>query len=481
MITKLKKIIELYKNTNLIAKASIWFLAVTIIDKGIAVITQPIINRILSVDEVGIYGVYSSWYSIFSVLATFNLYGGVLEVYITKEKENTKNIVASLCSLTLFISILFWLIVCMFNNDISSFLGLKKIYLFLMALSITSEAIIQFWCVPRRFEYSYKVYAIMIVSLFAIKSALSVLATYYFKLDRVMGRILGLTVPSLLVAIILVSRMYYFCDIKKIFEYWKKGILFNLPLIPHYLSSILLSSSDRVMIQKISGENDAGLYTVSYSYASLALIVFGALNNAYNPLSMKAIKDKNYKKLASSTHIIVLMSVLFSLLMMLLAPEGMLLLGGKSYVSVSRIIPITIAGIFFSSFYFVFSNIEFVYEKTKWIFPITMVGALLNIGLNLWLIPIYGFYVAAYTTFIGYWVIAIAHYCVSRRIIKEDVFNSRILFLYVLILIAFCCASCFLYNMPNIVRYGVVLILMLLVLIIIYKNKERITKILRKE
>ena len=86
------------------------------------------------------------------------------------------------------------------------------------------------------------------------------------------------------------------------------------------------------MIQKITNENDAGLYTVAYSYASLALIVFSALNNSYTPMAMKSIKEKTYKKLADVTDIIILLSVLFSVFMMLLAPEGYLFIDIILYI-----------------------------------------------------------------------------------------------------------------------------------------------------
>ena len=58
MNTILIRFINKYKDSSIVVRASFWFLLVTIIDKGISIITQPIINRILSVEEVGIFGVY---------------------------------------------------------------------------------------------------------------------------------------------------------------------------------------------------------------------------------------------------------------------------------------------------------------------------------------------------------------------------------------------------------------------------------------
>ena len=468
--------IRSYKNAGVVFKASIWFMAVTIIDKGISVITQPIINRLLSVDEVGVCGVYTSWYSIFGIFATFNLFCGVLEVYITKYSDNKKDIIASFCTLSLLISAIFWGSVLIFSGTLSRMLELKRIYLLLMGLGITADAIISFWSVPKRFEYSYKIYSIVIVGLFAIKSFLSIIGAYFLKSDRVLGRLLGLVLPTVCVALVLLVFLLRNVDYKGITKYWKQGILFNLPLIPHYLSTILLSSSDRVMIQKITSENDAGLYTVAYSFASLTLIVFTALNNSYTPMAMKSIKEKAFKKLADVTDIIVILSVLFSIFMMLLAPEGLYLLGGKKYLPALEIIPILITGIFLSTSYCIFSNVEFVYEKNKMIFPITLIGTLANILLNYIFIPIYGYKVAAYTTFVGYFIIALAHYFVSRKIVGRDIYNIKKICCFLAILFIGTVATVFLYQVNNFIRYAFVLLLLIMVCVIGVKNKNLIIK-----
>lgn len=477
----LRKLLKIYRNSSLTVRAGIWFLLVTIIDKGIAVLTQPIINRILTIEEVGVFGVYTSWKSIFSVVATFNLFGGVLEVYLTKEPKNKEKVVASLCSLSIVISSIFGMSFFIFGNQISDILGLKQKYLLFMALSITSEAVIQFWSVSKRFEYAYKPYALLIVGLFFTKSVLSVLLTYLVPDDRVLGRILGLAIPSIIVALILLIKIFLQRERGHILVYWKKGLLFNLPLIPHYLSSIILASSDKVMIRQLSGETDAGYYTVAYSFASLALIVFNALNSTYNPVSLRAIRDKNYPFLRKSTEFMVLLSVVFSVFMMLLAPEGILLLGGKQYLATVRIIPILIIGIYFSSFYFVFSNVEFVYEKNKLVFPITLIGALINIGLNYFLIPTYGYQAAAYTTYVGYLFIAVSHYIVSRHIVGQDIYNIKRIVCSIAILFVGGMVSAVLYNCNNIIRYAVIILMSIVLIYMAYKRRGVLLKIVTEK
>lgn len=477
----IKKIKNKYTHMNLVAKASVWFIFVTIIDKSISILTQPFINRLLSKEEVGIYGVFQSYYSIFTILATFYLFCGILEVYLTKNKENQNEIVASLMSLSLTISIIVFSIVLIFIRKISLLTGLKASYIIVMIFMIISETIIQFWIVPKRFSYSYKLFSMVTISLFFVKTCLSLFFAYFWVEDRLLGRLFGLTLPSTILAIIFGISIFYKSKFKNIFFLWKKALLFNIPLLPHYLSNILLSSSDRIMIEKLTGASSVGIYTVAYSLASLSLIVFSAINNAYNPFAMKALKEKNYNSLQKITIIILFVSILFSLILIYLAPEGLWILGGNDYLEGIKIIPVLVIGIFFSSFYYVFSNVEFMYEKTKLIFPITTLGTLVNIGLNFWLIPKLGYVAAAYTTLIGYVIIAVCHYLYSRFLIKEDIFNLKKIIFLLILFIFFSFLAIPLYTLHPLFRYSFIVVFTIFFCFVLFKNKRTIFTLNKKQ
>lgn len=478
---KIANLREKYRLLNTPVKAALWYVCVTFIDKAVSVITQPFVNRILSVEEVGLCGTYFSWYSIINIIATFYLFCGVLEVYITKHKDNTKDIVLSLCTLSLTFVSAIYLIICACMPLAVSLTGLKSRYIHLMFLTIISEAVIQFWSVPKRFEYAYKEYAILTVGLFAVKSVLSCALAYFLIADRVAGRLIGLCLPNVVAAIpifVYIVRNGRWSAVKM---YWKGAVLFNLPLIPHYLANNLLASSDRIMIERLSGLQSAGLYTVAYSFSSLSLIVFSAVNSAYNPFSMKCIKDNEYEKLTTTTEIMLIVSMLVSILMVYFAPEGLLILGGESYLEALSIVPVLVIGIFTSSFYFIFANVEFVNEKTKLIFPITAIGAGVNIFLNYVLIPIFGYEVAALTTVVGYVIIAISHYVVSYRITGKNIYNMRhILILFALFTII-SLGALPVYYLSRYIRYGIILMIIIAVIIFFIKKVDILRMLFKKD
>ena len=110
------------------------------------------------------------------------------------------------------------------------------------------------------------------------------------------------------------------------------------------------------------------------------------------------------------------------------------------------------------------------------IFPITLIGTLANILLNYIFIPIYGYKVAAYTTFVGYFIIALAHYFVSRKIVGRDIYNIKKICCFLAILFIGTVATVFLYQVNNFIRYAFVLLLLIMVCVIGVKNKNLIIK-----
>ena len=101
--------------------------------------------------------------------------------------------------------------------------------------------------------------------------------------DKVLARILGLAIVEFFAYIgLFIYQMYKgkkFC----IWKYWKYALLFNLPLIPHYLSQVVLASSDRIMISRLIGDSEAGIYSLAYSLSLIMTLFNSALMQTLSP------------------------------------------------------------------------------------------------------------------------------------------------------------------------------------------------------
>ena len=104
----MNKYIEKYKSMSVQARAALWFVACSFLQKGISFITVPIFTRLLSTDQYGTYSLYLSWLQILTIFTSLYLYNGVLDNAMAKFKDDRDRYISSMQGLTLVI----WAIVC---------------------------------------------------------------------------------------------------------------------------------------------------------------------------------------------------------------------------------------------------------------------------------------------------------------------------------------------------------------------------------
>jgi O-antigen/teichoic acid export membrane protein len=75
-------------------------------------------------------------------------------------------------------------------------------------------------------------------------------------------------------------------------------------------------------------------------------------------------------------------------------------------------------------------------DKTYYGFYFTLLGAIITIGLNVYLIPIYGFVASAYTTLACYFVMMLACYFVGQKHYPVP-YEIRKAFFYFVLMLAF--------------------------------------------
>ena len=264
---------------------------------------------------------------------------------------------------------------------------------------------------------------------------------------------------------------------KKFFskKYWKYAILFNLPLIPHYLTSIVLNQCDRIMIDKMIGTASAGIYGFAYSIGIIAIFIVDSISHSYTPWMYKNIKNNNVVDIKKYTNIIGMFIALGCLVIIFVTPEIVKILGTSDYYDSIWIIPPIAISIYFRFLYGIYSNIEFYFEKKYFISVASIIIALINIITNYYFIKNYGYIAAAYTTLFCFILYSISHAIFSIIICKKEigkgVFNYLILFLIGLILIIVGGLIMLLYNYWYI-RYS---ILITVFLILLLKHKDIIS------
>ena len=287
----IKTICNKYKSLPVQIKGSLWFLLSGFLTKGISFITVPIFTRLLSTAEYGQYNVFSSWFGIVSVIVTLNLFSGVYYQGLVKF-EDKKNIYSSSLQGLCFTLVLMWAIIYfLFHSYINSLFSLTTFQMICMLTMCWTGAVFGFWSAEQRNDYKYKKLLIITVIVTFTKPILGIILVLNSD-DKVTARIFGLAIVELIAYMgLFISQMHrgktFFSS-----KIWKYALAFAVPLVPHYLSTVILSSSDRIMIEKMIGFSEAGIYSLAYSVSQIMMIFNTALLQTTEPWLYKKIKNK---------------------------------------------------------------------------------------------------------------------------------------------------------------------------------------------
>lgn len=426
-----KGLINKYRSFPLPLKASFWFLISGFLAKGVSLISTPIFTRLLTASEYGRFSVFSSWFGIFAVLITLNLSSGVYTQGLIKFSTERKVFSSALQGLTLFLSLVWLIIYLIFHKQVNEITSLSTIEAVIIIMMSWLSASFQFWSVEQRVNLKYKFLVTITISVVILQVVLGIVFVLLFN-NKVLARILGMLVVQICFYI-----WSFFAQVKRgrilySKEVWKYAFTFSIPLIPHYLSMTILNNSDRIMITKLVGSTEAGLYNLAYVVSQIMLVINIALLQTIEPWLYKKIKNKQIlemKKIAYPSFLIV---ASVNILIMMFAPEIIGFFAPPSYADAINVIPPVAMSVFFMFLYTFFAVFEFYFEKTKYIMVASTAGATLNIILNYIFINKFGYIAAGYTTLFCYIMFAFFHYAAMKKICNDHLenvmpYNSKVL------------------------------------------------------
>lgn len=455
--------------------SSIIYMIIVFFQSGVNLLTTPIFSRILTTSDYGITSTYSSWYNIFTIFITLNLSAGIYNnALIDFDKERDKA-TSSFLSISILLSIITFIIYVLFKEPIKQLLGLSEYLIDFMFVNFLTAPAWGFFLTKEKFDYKYIKPLIITVITFIMNPIIGIIGIKLFPDNKAVAKVIFSGIPTVIVNTIL---LIYILKKGKCFynrKYWKYALAFNIPLIPHYLSNVILAQSDRIMIQKIIGDSAAGIYGVSYNLSQVIQGVFVGINAAWIPFTYKSLKLENYKKIGNYSNLLLAFVGAISVLLVILAPEIITILAPFEYYAAVWVIPPIVLGLYFSFLSSLFANIEFYYKKNIFVTIATSCAAILNIILNSIFIPKFGFIAAGYTTAVGYLVLAIAHYIFMKKIEIKEIYNLKNILLISIIVVVLTFFIIFLYNFL-IIRYIIIGIFIIMLLL----NLKKIIKFIKK-
>lgn len=417
----MKKLLNKYDAMPLPAKAAVWFAVCSALQSGVAFIAIPFLTRLMSQEQYGVVTLYNSWRQIVIIFATLNIYAGVFNIGMVKWPERRDGYLTSMVGLTFVLTGMVTIVYFCFRKPLNSFFLLTTPYMLVMMAQLFASTVFSLWSARQRFEYRYKPILAATVAYTVASQVGSVMCVWLAPAgaDKAFISVASLTAVTLAVAFGLVvligRRSVTFCNL----SFWKHAVMFNLPLVPHYLSTLVLGQANRIMIANMVGTEAAAIYGVAHTIGLMIQIITGAITNAVIPWMFERLGGRKPAGISSLIEVLTLCVGAANLVAIMVAPEIMKVAAPESYSAATYVIPPVALSMLLAFVYGLFANVELFYEKNLWVMLASVVAAVANIVLDWLLIPLGGYLAAAYVTLICYGLLALAHYLFAKRAAHE--------------------------------------------------------------
>ena len=183
----------------------------------------------------------------------------------------------------------------------------------------------------------------------------------------------------------------------------RKYLKVSLPTLPHNYSVFLLDTSDRLVMDQLNVNTDEiGEYNFAYSFANYFSMISMALGIAVGPILKQKIKEKKENDFRTIMFSVQLIFYNITFIFCIWCKEIFsILIDNEKLASLYPLTIILVMSYNYRPQYLAVSIPLFYNEKTSKIWRISLVAGLINLVLNIILIPVFGFEIAAITTFIS--------------------------------------------------------------------------------
>lgn len=403
-----------------LGKHSLIYLIGGIAGVAASILLMPVYTRVLSKADYGIIEMIdtSRYLLIILLLAGFDPTMG--KFYHSSPLEDEKKAVVGTVFLFVLLSAIFWG-GCLFslNTFLSeqllgsaafvSFINLGLMLLVIQAMQTTGETYL-----------NIRKKSLLFATLSLIKLTLNVVANLTFVVWLRIGpkgMLYGELLSSGIITIVLLSYLIRSNGLHFSAKLFRPMLLFSLPFIPNALSAAIMHRADRYFVQQYGSLADVGVYGVGYRFPfilnSLILSSFGRI--WYSASMYDIAKEKEAQQThAKITTYFVTLYVMGQYLLAIFAPTIIRLLAAPDYFEAWKVMQIVAFACALYAIHPFFTSGAFLKNKT-WVLPIShVIPAALNIGLNMLLLPRYGYIAAAWVTVITYFAYSFLNYLICR-------------------------------------------------------------------
>lgn len=412
-----------------------------VISKIIPFIMLPFITRLMpDTKYFGIADMSSLTCSFGMAVTIMGMYDAVFRLFFDKDdREFQQQILSTALLFVLINSLILSFLLYIFKDNLSVYIFGDSSYvdvLYLTILSIiisSSNGIIQIPCRVNNERFKF-LFLNLSTSIIGYLIAIPLLVNGYY--------LTALPISSIGAALFSQATFLYFnyrwFNFKLFdFQILKQLMVIGLPLFPSFIIYWFLNSSDRLMITNMLGNHQTGIYAIGTKVAGASHLIYTAFAGGWQYFAFSTMKDKDQVKNNSKVfEYLGVISFIGAAFMCAISLNFFELFFKGEYIKGYIVAPYLFLGPLLLMLFQVIGNQFLVVKKTLPSMIILTFGALVNIALNFWLIPILGIEGASIATLLGY-IVAVLVCSIVLIKLKLMVISSKFITCTLLIITYF--------------------------------------------
>ncbi len=416
----------------------------TIVGRFLTFLLVPFYTNIFPPEEYGVIANLYIFIAIFNILYIFGMDAAYLKFASGKTTASEKDNFSTPYLAVMIVSLILSFLIFLLKGQIISLLEIPKSYTYLIyytsfILFIDALCVIPF--IKLRIERKAKRFAVYKIINILTNVFLNIVLVLYFKWG-IEAVLISNLIASLLTLIIFLPEITK--NLKPVINIslLRRLVKFGLPYLPAGLGSMLIQGIDRPILTNMTDLNTVGIYNANYKLGIFMMLFVNMFQYAWQPFFLQQAEEKDAKKVFSKVLTYFTFAASFILVMISLFIDNIVKINflgitliGSAYWSGLIIVPIILLGYLFNGLYVVFTAGIYIEEKSLYVPLVTGIGALINIVVNLLLIPQFGIIGAALATLASYIVMAGGLYIVTQKFYKIEYETIKMLSIFAIILL----------------------------------------------
>ena len=414
----------------------------SLLPTAVGLMMLPIYTRYLTPQDYGIVALVLSFQMFLPIILSLKLGSSLSRFYFEHTGSDLKVFISTLLFVIFMLSLTATTIIYINVDSIVSYifpLTLHKYYeLFKIGVIVSFLAIFNnFFINLVRVREKAKLFMKIQLTLFVVNFIINI--TEVIILERGAYGVIEASMISVIISLLIytyINKKYL--GMTRKCEYLIEPIKFSFFLIPHSLSGLISMYSDRIILEKYVTLSAIGLYMLADKIAMIIKMIVNEFNHAFSPYFIRKSKESKQVAIKEVQNISLIFIYLTSMIVVtisLFSVEIVYFLLDKRYFDTWMMIPLLSSAYIFRSLYCFSSSGLFYEKKTGRVAMITILAGLINIALNILLIPYYGVIAAVYTTIFSFFITFIMSELMSYKIyylqlsIKKNIFIVGYMFI----------------------------------------------------